>query len=215
MIELHDVALAFPGFSLGPLELRVEAGEHVVILGRSGAGKSLLLELIAGFREVERGSVRLRGVDVTRASPQARALAWVPQSLGLFPHLTVRDNVAFPLRARGDRRDEPVLQMAERLHIEGLLARDVQSLSGGERQRVALARAFVASRDIMLLDEPFSSLEHAQRREAWELLASLRRERTIVHVTHDHEEARYFATRTLWLDGRLASAPPDIKLQES
>ncbi len=190
MIEVTDIRLDVGRFVLGPLSLRVARGEQVCVLGPSGSGKSLLVELVAGFHRPAAGVVRLRGALVNTLPAEARGCAWVPQGQILFPHLSVRDNIEYGLAARGLDRHERrshAAAMAERLGIAHLVAATPPTLSGGERQRVALARALVTRADVLLLDEPFSSVEPERREQLWDLVAGLQRELglTVLQVTHD------------------------------
>jgi molybdate/tungstate transport system ATP-binding protein len=202
MIALQEAELTLGGFAIGPLDLEVQKGEHVLLVGPSGAGKSLVLELVAGFRAAKAGVVRLRGANVENVPPRHRRCGWVPQAHALFPHLTVRGNLEYGLRSVGvtpDERQSRVARIARRLELEHLLDRSTPTLSGGERQRVALGRALVLDLDILLLDEPFSSLEPGRRQRLWALVKELHSERglTILHVTHDLAEARHMDRRTV------------------
>ncbi|HSI05582.1 MAG TPA: ATP-binding cassette domain-containing protein, partial [Myxococcota bacterium] len=169
-------------FHLGPVDLEVAAGEHILLTGPSGAGKSLLLETIVGLRRVDTGRVILREVDVAKVPTHERRCAWVPQSLGLFGHLGVRDNVTY---AREKTFDPTAIAAA--CGIEHLLGRRTPTLSRGEQSRVALARALATEPDILLLDEPFASLDDASRAAALTLLEAQYHARrfTLIHVTHD------------------------------
>ena len=182
MIRLEGIRVTAGTFSLGPLDLEVASGEHVLLSGPSGAGKSLLLETIVGLRRLDAGRVLLRGVEVNRVPTHERRCAWVPQSLGLFPHLTVRDNVSY---GRGKAFDPTAIATA--FGIEQLLARRPPTLSRGEQSRVALARALATVPDILLLDEPFASLDPGSRAAALSLLETHYRAHrfTLIHVTHD------------------------------
>ena len=188
------------------LDLTVAAGETVALLGASGCGKSTLLKIVAGLVAPDAGCVRFDGRDITALAPEARRFALMFQDFALFPHLDVRDNVAFGLVEQGvPRRQarERAHAMLESVGLAGLERRRVWTLSGGEQQRVALARALVTRPALLLLDEPFSALDA-------ELKAQLRaefRQRLdeggvpALFVTHDEDEARALAHRVLRLDG--------------
>jgi multiple sugar transport system ATP-binding protein len=180
--------------ALAGLTLDVARGEILVVVGPSGCGKSTALRLIAGLDAPTSGTVTIDGRDVTRVAPQDRDVAMVFQGYALYPHLTVRDNMAFPLRMRGApaaEREARVRETAALLGIEPLLGRRPGELSGGERQRVAMGRAIVRSPKVFLFDEPLSNLDAALRAELRVELAALVRRlgTTSLYVTHDQVEA--------------------------
>ena len=211
MIELLNVSIQSGPFRLESIELRVERGEYVVLMGRSGAGKTTILEAICGLRPVARGAIRLDGVDVTDWDPADRQIGYVPQDLGLFPHLTVREHLEFPLRMRGATRQAQraqVEELAPQLRLVPLLDRGIGGLSGGESQRVALGRALAASPRVLLLDEPLSALDETTRGEMHQLLLAIRNRPEIatIHVTHLEDEARSLGDRIIRLEqGRMHS----------
>jgi ABC-type Fe3+/spermidine/putrescine transport system ATPase subunit len=191
------------------LTLDVQRGELLALIGASGSGKTTTLRIIAGHETPDAGSVRLDGRDITRLPPRSRAFGMVFQHYALFPHMTVGENVAFGLEARGVPRNERRERAARALANVGLAgadARQVHSLSGGELQRVALARALIIEPRLLLLDEPLSNLDPTLRRTTRdELRAMLRRLGvTAVFVTHDQEDAFAVADRVALLErGRL------------
>lgn len=208
MLEIERLHATAGGFRLTDVSLRIGEGECHAVLGPSGSGKSTLLHAVLGTLPVTAGSVRLAGEVITRWPIEARRLGYVPQHLGLFPHLSVADNLRYSARARripeADYR--PLLdRLVEITGIGPLLNRRIATLSGGERQRVALVRALAANPRLVLLDEPFTALNESLRRELWWLLKDLQRERglTAMIVTHDLTEA-YFLARdiTVLIDGR-------------
>jgi ABC-type Fe3+/spermidine/putrescine transport system ATPase subunit len=188
---LEDVSTQAGSFSLGPINLHVQPGRVVVVLGPSGAGKTTLLDTIAGFRPAATGRVRLAGRDLTGLAPERRQIGVVFQHAALFPHLSVRENVRFGLRARGQTPQQRVDELLARFGIADHAERRPRSLSGGERQRVALARALAAEPDLLLLDEPLSALDQPTREELRGVLQELLTGLGIpaVHVTHDRDEA--------------------------
>ena len=182
------------------LNLTIEDGEFFVLLGPSGCGKTTTLRMIAGLETPSGGKIEIDGVDVTTAEPRKRDIAMVFQDYGLYPHMRVRDNIAFPLRIRGMEkaaREEKAEAVAKRLHIEHLLDRKPPALSGGEKQRVSLARALVRNPKIFLMDEPLSNLDAklriTMRAEIKRLVSDLKI--TTIYVTHDQVEAMAMADR--------------------
>jgi ABC-type sulfate/molybdate transport systems ATPase subunit len=176
------------------VDLVVPAGQVLVLLGPSGAGKTVLLDTIAGLRTARAGQIRLGGTDITAMPPERRRIGVVFQDAALFPHLPVRENVAFGLRA--SRPISPTAAagidaLLDRLGISHLAARSPRTLSGGERQRVALARALAINPALLLLDEPLSALDQPSREELRSLLQHVLAGLDIpaVHVTHDRDEA--------------------------
>ncbi len=188
-------------FELCDISFTLPAGEYGIVVGPAGAGKTTLLETIAGIVPASSGRLVLGGHDVTRAPPEARRLGIVYQHAYLFPHLTVRQNVAY---GAGDTA--AVDDMTSRFGIAGFADRTVESLSGGERQLVALARALAGRPDVLLLDEPFSALDPRTRASARRTLRALYAERrfTVLQVTHDFAEAGLLGDVVIVLDkGRV------------
>lgn len=182
------------GFAHRDVSFTVRDGEIFVLLGPSGAGKSLLLEMVAGFYAPDKGTIRIAGVDVTRAPPEARNVGMVYQDLMLFPNMTVAQNITYGLKARGVSRGETsrrVARLAGMLDIHDLLDRRPTILSSGQKQRVALARALAIEPAVLLLDEPFSSVDAPLRKILWRELKELHRETktTMLLVTHDRAQA--------------------------
>jgi multiple sugar transport system ATP-binding protein len=202
-ISLVDVSKRFGAVeAVQNLSLSVADGEFVVLLGPTGAGKTTTLRLIAGLEQPDRGSVVIRGRDVTKEAPAERDVAFVFQQYSLYPHLTVYDNLAFPLRSPARRMDEAFIrrriqQVTELLHIEQKLDNRATALSGGEMQRVAIGRALVREPAVYLMDEPLSSLDAKLRSELRLELKRIQRElgTTILYVTHDQIEAMTMADR--------------------
>jgi len=211
MVEIKSVNKAFGDGPrvLDDVSLRVEEGEFFTLLGPSGSGKTTVLRIIAGLVEPDSGRVLLGGEDVTDHPAYERDLAVVFQSLALFPHLSVRDNVAFALRMRRVPRSERRTRVEEALQLvelPGIAERRVEELSGGQRQRVALARALVYRPRLLLLDEPLSALDRRLRESMQLELQKLHRELgvTIINVTHDQREALLLSRRIALLeDGKV------------
>ncbi|MGY6273145.1 ABC transporter ATP-binding protein [Achromobacter denitrificans] len=206
-IELRGITKSFGDTQVVfPTDLRVEQGELVTLLGPSGSGKSTLLSMIAGLLVPSSGQILIGGRDVTHVPPAKRNLGVVFQSYALFPHMTVFDNVAFPLTIRRQSRAEiekKVMRALEMVRLQGLARRKQSQLSGGQQQRVALARALVFEPDILLLDEPMGALDKKLREEVQLELRQLQRSLgvTTILVTHDQEEALSLSTRLVLLDG--------------
>ncbi len=207
--------------ALRELSLRVEQGEFLTILGPSGSGKSTALSLISGLTAPSGGSIQLGDRDVTHLPPSQRNIGLVFQSYALFPHLSVRDNIAFPLKIRKVSVDDSARRVAEvvaLLRLGGLEARKPAQLSGGQQQRVALARAIVFRPDILLLDEPMGALDRQLREEVQVELRRLQRSlgTTTILVTHDQEEALSLSDRIMVLaEGRVqqVGSPRDIYMK--
>jgi ABC-type Fe3+/spermidine/putrescine transport system ATPase subunit len=178
-------------FTLGPVNLEIPPDRVLVVLGPSGAGKTVLLETIAGLRPQHSGQIDLAGADITGLPPERRRIGLVFQDAALFPHMTVRENVEFGPRASGAGASADGGKLLQQLGIGHLAGRAPRSLSGGERQRVALARALAIQPALLLLDEPLSALDQPTREDMRTLLRQLLAELEIpaAHVTHDRDEA--------------------------
>ncbi|HEU6443971.1 MAG TPA: ABC transporter ATP-binding protein [Gaiellaceae bacterium] len=207
--------------ALDGVDLEARDGELLVVVGPSGCGKSTLLRCIAGLEAVDEGRVTIGDRDVTNVRPAARNVSMVFQSYALFPHLTVRENIAFGLIVREEPKAEVrarVAEASELVGVEALLERRPYELSGGERQRVALARALVRRPYAYLLDEPLSNLDAGTRVQMRTELKRLQREvgATMIHVTHDQVEALTLGDRIAVLDrGRVrqVGTPEDVYTQ--
>ncbi|MBW7922651.1 MAG: ABC transporter ATP-binding protein [Rubellimicrobium sp.] len=202
------------------LSLHVAEGEFVVFVGPSGCGKSTLLRLIAGLEMVTSGHIRIDGRDMTAAAPYDRGLSMVFQSYALYPHMSVRENIAFALRTARRPEDEiraKVAEAARMLQLEDYLDRKPAALSGGQRQRVAIGRAVVRHPSAFLFDEPLSNLDAALRGETRLEIARLHRDlaATMIYVTHDQIEAMTLADRIVVLNaGRIMQAGSPRELYE-
>jgi ABC-type sugar transport system ATPase subunit len=203
MLELKDITYSVGNFSLPPVNLTVEEGSYTMLLGPSGSGKSVLLELIAGLRRPKSGAIFLDGVPIDSLPPSGRSVGLLFQDYALFPHLTVFQNVGYALRLRhvpkATIRHE-VERLAREFEIDLLLHRLPDTLSGGERQRVALARTLIVRPRLLLLDEPLSALDASLRSASRAFLKQINQSgQTVIHVTHDEQEREALATDVFWM----------------
>ncbi|MCP4152322.1 MAG: ATP-binding cassette domain-containing protein [bacterium] len=208
-LTLENINKNFEEFQVSDINLEIQNGEYFVILGPSGAGKTLILEMIAGLLKPDSG--KIHGTENKRTG-------FIYQDYLLFPHLNVFDNIAYGLKIRKSNKDSirlKVEELAEKLEISHLLKRDVLTLSGGEKQRVATARAMIISPDIYLFDEPTAALDRNSRLKTQQLFLKIHKESGAIflHVTHDFEEALSLADRIAVLkDGKILQCgkPDDI-----
>lgn len=209
MISLGNVKKSWSGFDLH-LDVSCSADGITVLLGESGAGKSSVLRLIAGFEKPDTGSILLSGVDITRQPPEVRRVGVVFQDYALFPHLNVEANIAFGIRSLpAAQRRARVAELLDLTGLAGFEKRSVTDLSGGEQQRVALARALAPSPGVLLLDEPFSAIDPERREDLGQYLVALQRRLAIpmIFVTHSRSEALQIASTIVLLrGGRLIEA---------
>lgn len=217
-LELKSVSKRLGSFVLPELNLTVEEGEYFVLLGPSGVGKTVLLEIIAGLLSPDVGEIRWRGRDITSCPPEHRGFAIVYQDYALFPHMTVLQNIVYGLRSRGvaqAQARERVEAVLEQLNISPLLDRMPATLSGGEQQRVALARALVVSSGLLLLDEPLSAVDMRMRRRLQREFKRIQQRTgtTFMHVTHDVDEAVLLGHRVgVMLGDRLHQIGTPVEL---
>ena len=210
-VELKDVTKRYgPVTAISDLTLAVEHGSFTALLGPSGCGKSTLLRMIAGLEEITAGHCFIGGLDVTDMPPAQRRIAMVFQSYALYPHMTVRQNIAFSLSVAKEPRkvqDERTLEVARILQLEDYLDRRPAQLSGGQRQRVAIGRALVRKPEVFLFDEPLSNLDAKLRVQMRLELAKLHADlgTTMIYVTHDQTEAMTLADRVVVLDRGVIS----------
>lgn len=201
LVRLSNVSKSFGAATvIKPVDLDIHRGDFFALLGPSGCGKTTLLRMIGGFLAPSGGRIEIGGRDVTRLGPEKRKTNMVFQGYGLFPHMTVRQNVAYGLRLAGVSKDEVVSKvknMLDLVHLGGYGARFPKELSGGQQQRVALARALVMEPDVLLLDEPLAALDLSLRKAMQEELRQIHKAigGTFVFVTHDQGEAMNLANR--------------------
>jgi len=204
LLKLVNINKSYAGFALKNVNLEVNKGDYFVLLGKSGSGKSMLLEIIAGVRTQDSGSVFLNETDLSLIRIQNRNCILVYQDTALFPHLSVFENIAFTLKTHKVNRKEissRIHEMASYVSIEHILNRMPANLSGGEAQRAALARALIVKPDILLLDEPLSALDVQLRGGMQSLLHKINLQgQTIIHVTHDFDETLSLSNKVAILD---------------
>jgi spermidine/putrescine transport system ATP-binding protein len=220
LLELEDISKYFPSHkAVDGVSLTVARGEFFALLGPSGCGKTTTLRLIAGFEDPTSGEIRLNGAPIQHLRPYQRNVSTVFQNYALFPHLTVRENVAFGLRRKGRGEIEAEVREAlDLVRLPGKEDRYPSQISGGERQRVALARSLVIAPDVLLLDEPLSALDPNLRREVRAELKELQRRTGVafLFVTHDREEALALSDRIGVMNaGKLeqVAAPEELYLR--
>jgi len=194
-IVLEGVSYRQGRFALSNIDLRIRSGSYAALLGPTGCGKTTLLELIAGLRNHDAGSISLRGLAASRLTPAERSLGYVPQDAAVFGHLTVRANLGFGFAIRKQSNPVRIAELAGALDLSSILDRRAAELSGGEAQRVALGRALVTAPDIVLMDEPFSALDDAAKAKAIALVRSHREKATFLHVTHHRDDVVDLADR--------------------
>jgi len=218
MLELQSITKSLGSFAMSDVSLHVDDGEYFVLLGPSGVGKTILIEIIAGLIKPDNGQIFWNDKNITFEPPEARGFAVVYQDYALFPHLTVRQNIVYGLRATGAdsaKIADRLERLAEILHIHELLSRRPGTLSGGQQQRVALARALAVEPGLLLLDEPLSALDTNTRLQLRKELKQINRQLNIsvLHVTHDPAEAIALADRIgVMLDNRIRQVAQPTQL---
>jgi len=198
-LEWRDVTLDLGEFAIRDVSLRLEPRTWMCVIGPTGAGKTLVLEIAAGFLRPTRGQVFRGGENITRVPPERRRIAYIPQDDLLFPHLDVRANLLYGSRGEREELEHRLHSVAADLRISHLLDRRVHVISGGEAQRVALGRGLLADADVLLLDECTSALDEETREIVGDFLLEQRsqREISVIHVTHDSAEAERLADVTV------------------
>lgn len=216
MIRFENISWSAGTFALSGVSFTVPQGSYAVLMGRSGSGKTSLLELLCGLRFPSSGAIWIGDREITNLTPGERSIGYVPQDGALFPTMTVRENIGFAPRIRresGPGSRAAVESLAERLGIAGVLDRKPQHLSGGERQRVALARALAATPTVLVLDEPLSALDEELREDLARLLKEIQRDLklTTLHVTHHRQEAAQLADHVLRLENGSVACDPVLQ----
>ena len=217
MLSIRQISKKYNSFHLKDISLDIKQGEYFVLTGPSGAGKSVLFEIIAGIIKADKGAIFLQESKITNLAIQRRKIGLVFQDNTLFPHLTVRQNISYPLKIRKLTQSEitkRVIKLAEEMGIVKILNRRSSTLSGGEIQRVSIARALAGDAKCLLLDEPLSSLDIQLKEEIRILLKKLHKEGlTILHITHDHREAFQLAERmAVMVNGQIIQCDKPLEI---
>ena len=214
MIKIENLTIKLPGFVLDGINLSIEDGEFFILLGPTGAGKTLALEAIAGIRPVTGGSIKVKGKDITKLAPEQRGIGIMYQDYALFPHLSVLENIKFGLRYHKSNPREStewIKWLMDKTGLTPLAQRSINNLSGGEKQRTALARALSVKPSLLLLDEPLSALDPNFRKDIRNVLKMLHQKVgiTFLMVTHDFTEALYLGQRAAIINkGKIEQVGP-------
>lgn len=200
IINIENYNLKLGNFALNNINLEIKEGEIFAILGKTGSGKTVLLESMAGFYNHGEGSISIKGTPINDISVYDRNISFVYQDYALFPHMTVFDNIAYGLKMKKIKKQNQIKivnEIAKLLSLENILKKYPGTISGGEKQRTALARALVLNPQILLMDEPFSALDPATKENMYSKIKQLHKKFkcTIVFVTHDFNEAKKMANR--------------------
>ncbi len=217
MISVKQLSVQIGNFSLSKIGFEIPTGEYAVLMGKTGSGKTTLMESVCGLKAIQSGRILLMGIDVTNKKPAERGIGYVPQDGALFTTMNVREHLAFALKLRkwpAGQIEKRIRELAELLGIAYLLERFPHGLSGGERQRVALGRALSYRPGILCMDEPLSALDEDSRGEMCDLLKTVQAHTgvTVLHVTHSKTEAIQLADRVLLLSNNemIARNPAEI-----
>ncbi len=208
MIQVEKLCIQAGEFQLKDVSFTVPTGEYAILMGRTGSGKTTILETICGLRKITSGKITLSDRDVTHRKPAERGIGFVPQEGALFPTMNVADQIGFSLTLRkwtSKKIERRVNELAELLEIDHLLSRSVKGLSGGERQRIALGRALASQPDILCLDEPLSALDDSTKNEMFKLLKSIQDQTgvTTLHISHHQSEAKILGNTILLMENGI------------
>ena len=205
MLQIKDLSLIQGDFKLDNINLKIEKGEYVVLMGRTGCGKTSLLEAVCGLRKIDAGEIHLGDLDISHLKPSERSIGYVPQDAALFSSMNVEKNIGFALRIRKWTKEDiaiRVKELSDILGLDHLLKRKINDLSGGEKQRISLARALAFYPDFLCLDEPLSALDEPTRDEMYALLKKLKHELNItaLHISHSSSDADKLADKLVRIE---------------
>lgn len=211
MIKINGLSRSFGKFRLKNISFKVGPGELCLITGHNGAGKTLLLETIAGFWIPTSGNIFINDHDVTHSSPEHRKIGFMYQDLWLFPHLSVKENILYSLSVRGvskDKKEERLRELNSIIDLKKIIDRkNVLLLSGGEKQKISLARALASDPEILLMDEPTHMLDKENRLIFYSLLEKLKGKKTIIYIEHVHPDVERFSNLELIIkNGEIINA---------
>jgi len=214
MIKCENLYIKQGAFSLSDINFQINKGDYIVLMGKTGCGKTTILESICGLRKIQSGEIWLNGIEISNLMPAQREIGYVPQDGALFKNMTVAQNIGFALKIRKWEKhkiNDRVHELTDVLNISYLLNREAHDLSGGEKQRVALARALSFYPKVLCLDEPLSALDDSTKSDMYKLLIKLKSnlDITVLHVSHSKEDAIKLANKVLLLtQGELIELNP-------
>ena len=205
MLRIDNISIRQDAFSLNDISFKIRKSEYVILMGKTGCGKTTIMEAICGLRKITSGAILLDDLDISKLKPSERSIGYVPQDGALFSSMDIYSNLSFALRIRKWKKskiDERVKELADLLGISHLLNRNITGLSGGERQRIALGRGLAFYPDFLCLDEPLSALDEPTRDEMYLLLQKLKSELkiTALHVSHSTNDAEILADRIIKIE---------------
>ena len=219
MLSIKSISIHQGDFRLDRINLQIKRGEYVVLMGKTGCGKTSIMEAICGLRNISAGSIVLDDFEISRLKPSERSIGYVPQDGALFSSMDVRSNLSFALKIRKWKKAQIVIRIKELSKLLGvghLLKRRTKELSGGEKQRIALGRGLAFYPDFICLDEPLSALDEPTRDEMYALLQKLKNELniTVLHVSHSSNDAEILADRVIKIeDGEIIEMSNKVQLR--